>query len=340
MLFSVPYFNWIYAKENGFVKWLVLGELVATGKGIIWPYYLFTKNDKENFSEHLIKSIEYSNKTATVVNKNHPFMALDVVEKKKFVDFKRDALEEGLLVNLDALNSRHPNFGNYFRDFYLKGLQILIEGYDKNNEQNVIQGFSLLDTWADWYSANLENIKTGNKIEVQLKQNNSSEEAPQMNVSELNRYSKVLKKANEENLNETDIVELRGVFKDYSERTGRKFSSEEYNYFIGTIKILDDYLYELGTSLLLTWDQKKITKTSKYDELYKTIKIQDLRKDEKLKMDIQTLKAASANQNFVEDFEGRKFSFGRNIILAQMKNNELTISNIKKISDLMKELMN
>lgn len=341
MIFSVPYYNWTYAKENGFVKWLVFGELVATGKGIIWPYYFLSKKTEESNFGHLNKSIEYANQTASIVNMNHPFVSLEAAEKKKFIDFKRQALKEAQLVNIDTLNSRHPNFGNYFKEDYSKGLQLLIDGYDKNNEQNIAQAFSLLDLWADWYSANLENIKAGNKIEVQTKQDESTTvEAPQLTTNELDRYSFVLKKADKEALNETDIAELRSIFNEYSDRTGRKFSSEEYNYFIGATKMTDDYLYELGTSLLLSWDQKKKNTTTKFDELYQAMKTQKLRKDEKLKMDMETLKAATANQNYVEDLEGKKYSFGRDVILAHMKNNEVTNNNIQKIAALIKEFMN
>ncbi len=40
---AVPYFNWQYAKEHGFVRWLFLGEVVATAKGLAWPYFLATR---------------------------------------------------------------------------------------------------------------------------------------------------------------------------------------------------------------------------------------------------------------------------------------------------------
>jgi len=341
MIISVPYYNWTYARENGFGKWLAFGEFVATGKGIIWPYYFFSKKTEESSFEHLTKSIEYANQTASIVNVNHPFVSLDASEKKKFIDFKRQALVEALLVKTDTLNSRHPNFGNYFRDDYLKGLHLLIDGYNKNSDKDIVQAFSLLGTWADWYSANHENIQVGNKIEVKAIQDESTiVEAPQMTANELDRYSLVLKKADKEALNESDITELRSIFKEYSGRTGGRFSSEEYNYFIGTTKMSDDYLYELGTSLLLSWDQKKKNTTAKFDELYQTMKTQKLRNDEMLKMDIETLKAAAANQNFVEDLEGRKFTFSRDVILAHMKNNEVTNNNIQKIADLIKEFMN
>jgi hypothetical protein len=46
VLILIPYFNWQYAKENGFLKWLILGEIVPTAQSVIWPYYiLFNKSD-------------------------------------------------------------------------------------------------------------------------------------------------------------------------------------------------------------------------------------------------------------------------------------------------------
>ncbi len=36
---AVPIFNWRYAREHGFVSWLFMGEVVATFKAVVWPYY-------------------------------------------------------------------------------------------------------------------------------------------------------------------------------------------------------------------------------------------------------------------------------------------------------------
>jgi hypothetical protein len=36
---AIPYFNWRVAKEDGFINWLFLGEITATGKAAIWPCY-------------------------------------------------------------------------------------------------------------------------------------------------------------------------------------------------------------------------------------------------------------------------------------------------------------
>ena len=41
-MLTIPVFNWRYAKEHGFVSWLFLGEVVATAKAVVWPYYAIT----------------------------------------------------------------------------------------------------------------------------------------------------------------------------------------------------------------------------------------------------------------------------------------------------------
>lgn len=40
ILVFTPYFNWQYAKEHGFLSWLLLGEIIPTAKGLLWPLFL------------------------------------------------------------------------------------------------------------------------------------------------------------------------------------------------------------------------------------------------------------------------------------------------------------
>ena len=37
---AAVYFNWQYAApQEGFIRWLCFGEVVATAKGFAWPYF-------------------------------------------------------------------------------------------------------------------------------------------------------------------------------------------------------------------------------------------------------------------------------------------------------------
>jgi hypothetical protein len=39
-IFSI-YYNWQYAQKHGFWEWIFFGEVVATFKAFIWPYFVF-----------------------------------------------------------------------------------------------------------------------------------------------------------------------------------------------------------------------------------------------------------------------------------------------------------
>jgi hypothetical protein len=51
LMISGVYFNWQYASDNGFLKWLFWGEIVPTLQSTIWPYYAvrqFVTQDLDN----------------------------------------------------------------------------------------------------------------------------------------------------------------------------------------------------------------------------------------------------------------------------------------------------
>lgn len=48
---SLVYFNLEYAREHGFVDWLLLGQVIPCLKSTIWPYYLVRGGTGETLSE-------------------------------------------------------------------------------------------------------------------------------------------------------------------------------------------------------------------------------------------------------------------------------------------------
>ena len=55
-----PYYNWKYAQKHGFIKWLFFGEFIATGKAIVWPYFVFY--DKTTDNQNNLTDIDWNNK--------------------------------------------------------------------------------------------------------------------------------------------------------------------------------------------------------------------------------------------------------------------------------------
>jgi hypothetical protein len=57
---AVPYFNWQYAQECGFVRWVLLGEFIATAKGLAWPYFVATRSsavESKADEKHNVRSV-------------------------------------------------------------------------------------------------------------------------------------------------------------------------------------------------------------------------------------------------------------------------------------------
>jgi hypothetical protein len=108
---------------------------------------------------HFINSIDFSNQAAKISNHSLPFTDLKNEDIALIIDLKRKALNEALLVDCKKLNKRFDDFGSRFETVYIKGLTLLIDGYDNNNSENFISGQILLDNWGSWYSENFEKIK-------------------------------------------------------------------------------------------------------------------------------------------------------------------------------------
>ena len=41
MAIMVPYYNYQFARDHGFLSWFLLGEIVPTAKALVWPYFVF-----------------------------------------------------------------------------------------------------------------------------------------------------------------------------------------------------------------------------------------------------------------------------------------------------------
>lgn len=206
----VPLYNWRYARENGVVKWMLLGEIVATAKAVIWPYYVFA-------------------------------------------------------VSPTAVSTDYPKL-------------------------------------------------TANETDV---------------------FSKIISKAQTEELSDGDIAALKSMVRQHNERTGTKMKKADVEAFTKEMEITNEYYYELGQSLLTSWDSKSRFTTGNFDKMLNLMKESGIRKPEKIKMDLVCLDAAANNQNYVQNEQGSKFEFGREVILQKLRENEISRNNFGKINKVL-----
>jgi len=159
----IPYFNYNYAVNNGFTKWLLLGEVVSTGKAIIWPYFIFSADNKNVKSRDLdiinfYKSLENSQNATKIINQGEPYKIIPEENMDKILSYYEKALMYANKVDINKLNNIYNGLGKHFKNEFIKGISLKLEA-DKNADiPKSIKGSKLLNEWDNWYIDNMEEI--------------------------------------------------------------------------------------------------------------------------------------------------------------------------------------
>jgi hypothetical protein len=154
------------------------------------------------------------------------------------------------------------------------------------------------------------------------------------NENELEKIKGIFNGIADEELSDSQLNEFRDVMKGLTKRVNRYLSNEEVDDFLEVFGMTSEYRKELDNSLLASWEQKKYVTTKRFDELHAMMEMAD---PSKVKDDPRILKAASENQGWFEDSEGKKYEFSKNIILEVMGKNDVLHSNTEKIFSVVKE---
>jgi len=176
-----------------------------------------------------------------------------------------------------------------------------------------------------------------NSTEVPQSDSNQATQIEPMNSSELDKFSTVL--AKEELLTDSDLENIRSALKSYTDRTGNYLTQNDVDGFTGLIKQSNDYQYELGQSLLFSWDQQKIYTTSGFDKLYKEMQDANYRKSGVLQFNKNRLKQAAEHQSYSEDEDGNKYEFSREVILQGIDKISVARKNMDKIVSVFDEFV-
>ena len=93
--------------------------------------------------QYFVQSIEYNNQATRIMNMGGSYELVNPEHMDKIIEFKKRALKEAKLVKIGKLNHRYPDFGNHFRDEFMKGLELFIEGVESNDNLKMLFGQSL-----------------------------------------------------------------------------------------------------------------------------------------------------------------------------------------------------
>ncbi len=178
---AAAYYNWEYARTNGFLRWAVLGEVVPTAKALVWPYCILRSHDsagtatpttteiertrltKHQIAEMEVKkfilAINYSQQATYLLNSAPHENLDDYPNIKEILADRRKALEVGQAADVNVLNSVFPELGNRFKDEFLEAVSLFVHGYETSSDSDFRRSKLLNDAWADWYMSHRKAIE-------------------------------------------------------------------------------------------------------------------------------------------------------------------------------------
>ncbi len=129
----VPYYNWAYVRDHGFISWIFLGEFVATGKALVWPYFALSggsqptwaSEQKEN-AKHILAAWEASQEATRLSNQGPAYSVMRQSTVKLMLQHYRTALLHALMVRDDVLEKAYPGLRKPFREKFQRSLQLRI----------------------------------------------------------------------------------------------------------------------------------------------------------------------------------------------------------------------
>ncbi len=105
------------------------------------------------------KSIDFANKATKISNNGGAYSQMEGKEIKGMVDNYKQALAEAKQVDTQKLNSDYLGFGDHYKNEFIAGIEMFIDGFEKSDTQKFLQGQMLLLQWGDWYEKNFNAIR-------------------------------------------------------------------------------------------------------------------------------------------------------------------------------------
>lgn len=108
---------------------------------------------------HFSQSIKYANQATRISNSGESYEFINPEDMDAIVKLKKKALTEARFVDIKDLNRHYPDFGNHYRDEFINGLELYIEGFEKNDTVKLLAGQMLDEKWGVWYEKNVDAIR-------------------------------------------------------------------------------------------------------------------------------------------------------------------------------------
>ena len=126
--------------------------LVKTGIG-------FLPSEDNKVVSEFIASINSANEASKIINQGNAYSIISESDTKKIIDSYRLALSHAENVDTNLLNQKFSGWGDHFEEEFITGLRLVIDGHEKVDATTSLEGQALLDSWGDWFSEHVREIK-------------------------------------------------------------------------------------------------------------------------------------------------------------------------------------
>ncbi len=109
--------------------------------------------------EHYSKSINFANQATKISNTGEAYQQISEGEMGAMTDNYQLALAEARQVDTNKLNSMYSGLGDHYKNEFIAGIEMFINGFEKSDSDQFLQGQMLLSRWGDWYNQNREEIR-------------------------------------------------------------------------------------------------------------------------------------------------------------------------------------
>src|SRR6266849_9921658 len=124
---SAVYFNWTYARDNGFLKWMLLGQIVPTAKAVVWPYYLVrSRHDESKPVPRSVRNFFLANEALLKAN-DRPSGIAPEANVERVEPLLREAVDSARGIQRDELNAVYSGLGDHFLDDAIGSAQLFLD---------------------------------------------------------------------------------------------------------------------------------------------------------------------------------------------------------------------
>jgi hypothetical protein len=158
---AVTYFNWTYARDNGFMKWLILGQVVPTAKAVVWPYFVVARASSPEARraaapQQMPRSIQnFLFSLDALARANSSDVVGDPPDASRVFPLLQEVVDSAASVDREVLNRLYPSLGDHFFNDAVGTARLYLEARQLRDRDRITRAMAAWLRWTNWYNVNI-----------------------------------------------------------------------------------------------------------------------------------------------------------------------------------------